>query len=116
MVLGHYKHVIMSVSYSDHVTMLVMFSPCLSFFPEFIFSWRVIALQFVLVSTIHQHASAVGTLPEKPPDFPDLSYLRAKCHFFGKAFFDTSCSNQLNLPSVYSHHFLNFPFIALIRL
>ena len=78
MVLGHYKCVIMPVFYSDYVAVLVMFSPCLSFFPEFIFSWRVIALQFCVgfyhistwVSHRYMHIRPLLNLPHHLPPHP----------------------------------------------
>jgi len=39
-----------------------------NFFNQFIFSWRIIALQYLLVSTIYQHESAIG-IHVSPPSW-----------------------------------------------
>ena len=71
-----------------------MFSPCLSFFPEFIFSWRVIALQFCVgcyhistwISHRYMHIPSLLNLPPHPTHLgchrtADWSSLHHKANF-----------------------------------
>ena len=49
---------------------LTLFSRLESFFLEFIFNWRITALQYCVVFAKHQHVSPTGTHMPLPPEPP----------------------------------------------